>query len=225
LDYPLLADISKEIARDFGVLVENPDDAMYGAALRGLFILDANHKVRSMSVNDDAVGRSVDEAIRLIQGFQYADEVGEVCPANWKPGAKTIKPDQTAKKQYFEQTYKQEEKKEPKEEPIDTTKFHIKMLQEGHGDYAKQGSMFTVNYTGKLQDGSVFDSTEKRGPFKFTLGRGQVIKCWDTGFAKMKKGAKAVLNCPPDYAYGDRGFPGAIPPKSTLTFEVEVLDF
>jgi peroxiredoxin (alkyl hydroperoxide reductase subunit C) len=69
LDYPLLADISKQMSKDFGVLVENEEDAMHGAALRGLFILDAKHKVRSMSVNDDAVGRSVDEAIRLIQAF------------------------------------------------------------------------------------------------------------------------------------------------------------
>lgn len=69
LEYPLLADISKNISRDYGVLVENEEDSMFGAALRGLFIIDAKHKVRSMQVNDDAVGRSVDEAIRLIQGF------------------------------------------------------------------------------------------------------------------------------------------------------------
>lgn len=69
LEYPLLADISKQIAKDYGVLVENENDGMYGAALRGLFIIDDKHKVRSMSVNDDAVGRSVDEALRLIQGF------------------------------------------------------------------------------------------------------------------------------------------------------------
>jgi len=52
-----------------------------------------------------------------------------------------------------------------------------------------------------------------------------VIKCWDEGFAKLKKGAKAQLNCPPDYAYGSRGAGGVIPPNATLTFDVEVLDF
>ena len=83
IDYPLLADISKDVARDFGVLVTDPEDPMYGAALRGLFIIDGTGKVRMMQINDDAVGRSVDETIRLIQGFQWADEHGEVCPSGW----------------------------------------------------------------------------------------------------------------------------------------------
>lgn len=66
LSYPLLADISKQISRDYGVLVENSDDGMNGAALRGLFIIDTTGKIRSIQINDDAVGRSVDEALRLI---------------------------------------------------------------------------------------------------------------------------------------------------------------
>lgn len=101
LAYPLLADISKDISRDYGVLVTDPADGMYGAALRGLFIIDTEGTIRSVTVNDDHVGRSVDEAIRLIQGFQYADKHGEVCPANWKPGDATIKPDQSQKMEYF----------------------------------------------------------------------------------------------------------------------------
>jgi len=68
---------------------------MQGAALRGLFIIDPDQKIRSVQVNDDAVGRSVDEALRLIKAFQFADKHGEVCPANWQPGDKTITPDQT----------------------------------------------------------------------------------------------------------------------------------
>ena len=84
----------------------------------------------------------------------------------------------------------------------------------------------TAHYTGTLLDGTVFDSSVKRNqPFKFTLGHGQVIKCWDEGFAQLKKGGKAVLNCPPDYAYGERGAGGLIPPNASLTFEVELLDF
>ena len=66
IDYPLIADISKQMSRDYGVLVENKGDAMYGAALRGLFIVDRNGKIRSVQVNDDAVGRNVDETLRLI---------------------------------------------------------------------------------------------------------------------------------------------------------------
>ena len=66
---------------------------MRGAALRGIFILDGNQKIRSVQVNDDAVGRSVDDALRLVKAFQHSDKHGEVCPANWKPGDRTIKPD------------------------------------------------------------------------------------------------------------------------------------
>ena len=83
INYPLLADISKDMSRDYGVLVSDPADGMYGAALRGLFIKDNKGKIRTMQINDDAVGRSVDETLRLIKGFQFADEHGEVCPANW----------------------------------------------------------------------------------------------------------------------------------------------
>ena len=101
INYPLLADISKEMSRNYNVLVENPADPMYGAALRGIFIVDGQQKLRSMQINDDAVGRSVDETLRLIKAFQHADEHGEVCPANWKPGEKTIVPNQTDKKIYF----------------------------------------------------------------------------------------------------------------------------
>ena len=93
ISYPLIADISKEISRNYGVLVEEHDDELFGAALRGLFIIDEKQVIRSIQINDAPVGRSVDEALRLIQAFQFTDKNGEVCPANWKPGSKTIKPD------------------------------------------------------------------------------------------------------------------------------------
>ena len=92
IDYPLLGDFSKEISRKYGVLVEEESDPMFGAALRGIFIIDENGIVRSMQINDDSVGRSVDETLRLIKGFQFADKHGQVCPANWQPGEKTIIP-------------------------------------------------------------------------------------------------------------------------------------
>ena len=106
IEYPLLADISKDMSKNYGVLVEDPEDELYGAALRGIFIIDGNQKVRSVQINDAAVGRSVEEAIRLIKAFQFADENGEVCPANWKPGEKTIIPDQDGSKKFFADTYK-----------------------------------------------------------------------------------------------------------------------
>merc|ERR1712086_191866 len=90
MDYPLPADISKDMSRSYNVLVDNKDDELYGAALRGLFIIDGKGTLRMMQMNDAAVGRSVDETIRLIQAFQHSDEHGEVCPAGWKPGSKTI---------------------------------------------------------------------------------------------------------------------------------------
>jgi alkyl hydroperoxide reductase subunit AhpC len=106
IEYPLLADFSKEISRNYGVLVDDPKDGMYGAALRGIYIIDGTGKIRSMQINDDSVGRSVDEVLRLIRGFQFADVNGEVCPANWQPGGKTIKPNQVDKKEFFKEAYK-----------------------------------------------------------------------------------------------------------------------
>lgn len=105
LNIPLLADISKTISRNYGVLVEDELDELYGAALRGLFILNEQGVIRTVQINDAPVGRSVEETLRLIQAFQYTDVHGEVCPANWKPGAATIKPDQDLKKEFFEKAY------------------------------------------------------------------------------------------------------------------------
>ena len=86
-----------------------------------------------------------------------------------------------------------------------------------------QGSTVFVHYTGKFEDGNVFDSSIPRGsPFSFQLGVGRVIKGWDLGVASMTQGEKCLLVCPPEYAYGSSGI-GPIPPNSTLYFEVELL--
>lgn len=105
LNIPLVADISKKISKNFGVLVEDETDELFGASLRGLFIIDDKGVIRSFTINDAHVGRSVDETLRIIKAFQYADLHGEVCPANWKPGQNTIKPDQELKNEYFEKKY------------------------------------------------------------------------------------------------------------------------
>lgn len=105
LNIPLVADISKKISKNFGVLVEDETDELFGASLRGLFIIDDKGIIRSFTINDAHVGRSVDETLRIIKAFQYADLHGEVCPANWKPGQNTIKPDQELKNEYFEKQY------------------------------------------------------------------------------------------------------------------------
>ena len=97
---------------------------------------------------------------------------------------------------------------------------------EGAGDFPPYGANVTAHYTGRLLDGSVFDSSVERGqPFKFQLGLGRVIKGWDAGFASMRKGEKAFLTCTPDFAYGAGGSPPKIPPAATLRFEVELLDW
>ena len=77
---------------------------------------------------------------------------------------------------------------------------------------------------GTLENGSVFDSSRTRGkPFKFRVGKGEVIQGWDEGVAKMSVGERSKLICSPDYAYGSRGHPGIIPPNAVLTFDVELL--
>lgn len=101
----------------------------------------------------------------------------------------------------------------------------IEDIKVGTGAEAKTGSNVTVHYVGTLQTtGAKFDSSRDRGKgFSFKLGGGQVIQGWDQGVAGMKIGGLRKLTIPPHLAYGDRGFPGAIPPSSTLIFEVELL--
>ncbi len=94
-------------------------------------------------------------------------------------------------------------------------------------DGAKAGDTVTVNYTGKLADGTVFDSNvdpkfKHVEPFSFILGAGQVIPGWDKGVLGMKVGDKKTLVIPPEDAYGATGAGGVIPPNATLTFDVEV---
>uniref|UniRef100_A0A182JGY2 thioredoxin-dependent peroxiredoxin n=1 Tax=Anopheles atroparvus TaxID=41427 RepID=A0A182JGY2_ANOAO len=96
LNIPLLADKSMKIARDYGVLQEES-----GVPFRGLFIIDGKGNLRQVTVNDLPVGRSVDETLRLVEAFQFTDENGEVCPANWKPGSKTMVADPNKSKEYF----------------------------------------------------------------------------------------------------------------------------
>jgi alkyl hydroperoxide reductase subunit AhpC len=80
----LVSDLDKAIAKNYGVLLNE------SVALRGLFVIDGKGIIRHITVNDLPIGRSVDEALRLVQAIQFFDKNGEVCPANWKPGSLTV---------------------------------------------------------------------------------------------------------------------------------------
>lgn len=96
LKYPLLSDLSKEIAVDYNVLSD-------GVSLRGLFIIDPDGIVQHATVNNLAVGRSVDETLRVLKAFQFVRENGEVCPANWNPGDQAMQPDPEGSQDWFSQ--------------------------------------------------------------------------------------------------------------------------
>lgn len=86
VQYPLIADVTKDIARSYGVLFNN------SVALRGLFLIDKEGVVRHSVINDLPLGRNVDEALRMVDALQYTEKHGEVCPANWKQGQDAMKP-------------------------------------------------------------------------------------------------------------------------------------
>lgn len=108
--------------------------------------------------------------------------------------------------------------------PTETGLYYVK-TKDGNGERPQPGTMVEVHYTGRLLDGTVFDSSVNRDePFQFVVGIGQVIPGWDEGLMMMSKGEKGVLYIPYYLAYGDRNA-GAIPPFSNLIFEVELIDF
>lgn len=96
VEYPIVSDFNKTISRDFDVLVEND-----GVALRGLFLLDKSGVVHHATLNNLPLGRNVDEALRMVEALQFTEKHGEVCPANWTQGEKSMKPNQEGLKAYF----------------------------------------------------------------------------------------------------------------------------
>ena len=99
IKYPLVADLNKQIAESYDVLLPG------GIALRGLFLIDKDGVVRHQVVNDLPLGRSVDEALRMVKALQFFEANGEVCPADWKEGSRTIKPSPSDSKEFFGAEY------------------------------------------------------------------------------------------------------------------------
>jgi peptidylprolyl isomerase len=100
------------------------------------------------------------------------------------------------------------------------------IIEAGSGESPAAGSEVFVHYTGYLTDGNKFDSSVDRGqPLNFLIGTGMVIRGWDEGISKLRKGEKARLIIPQELGYGEEGFPGSIPPNATLIFDVELVDF
>jgi peroxiredoxin 2/4 len=96
VNYPLLADLSKNIARSYGVLLEDA-----GIALRGLFIINKDGILKHSTINHLDLGRNIDEVLRVLDAVDYTEEHGEVCPANWKKGEKAMKPTDAGLKEYM----------------------------------------------------------------------------------------------------------------------------
>lgn len=97
LKFPLLTDLKKEIGKSYGVLLENS-----GITLRGLFLINPQGVVQYQVVHDLGIGRNVEEVLRVLRALQEVAKTGEVCPANWQPGKKTMKPDPVKSKEYFQ---------------------------------------------------------------------------------------------------------------------------
>lgn len=104
---------------------------------------------------------------------------------------------------------------------VSTAKLEIKDIKEGTGPEAKVGDLVEVHYTGRLDDGTVFDSSRGKNPYPVRLGDGAVIPGWEQGLLGMKVGGQRQLTIPPELAYGAKGRPG-IPPNAYLFFDVEL---
>ena len=106
VNYPLVADITKDVSEAYGVLTADKSVGYYAAPMRAAYIIDPSGTIRSVTVNDEAVGRNVDEILRVVEAFQYADShEGEGCPAGWTKGDATIKADPKGSREYFESAF------------------------------------------------------------------------------------------------------------------------
>ena len=186
---------------------------VFGKVIKGMPVVNAIEKgdkiktVEILAIGDEAKAFRTDQA-----GF-------DAVMANKKANAaKTRVQDMEAFKKQMHEKYP---------DAVETPSGLMYVpVQDGSGPAVTSGATVQVHYTGMFINGKKFDSSRDRGkPIEFVLGKGQVIKGWDIGIEGMKKGEARQLMIPYPLAYGERGYPGAIPPKSTLIFDVELVDF
>jgi FKBP-type peptidyl-prolyl cis-trans isomerase FkpA len=191
------------------------DKTLYALGLMlGRNIATFNLSPSEVEVVKRGLGDSVSGKKAAVELEQYGPKINELARAR---SSKRAQVEKEKAKGFLEQAAK-----EPGVEKTQSGLLY-KTIKPGSGDSPKPTDFVKVHYHGTLIDGTVFDSSVKRGqPAEFPLNH--VIPCWTEGVGKMKVGEKARLICPAEIAYGDRGSPPAVPGGATLIFEVELLE-
>jgi len=195
----------------FGKVVGPADQKVVDAIAKG----DKLNSVKIIRVGEKAKAFKGDEA-------HYKKIIED------KEKAKTAKFTDRMKKEAEQIKKLITELKEKHKADVVTTKSGLRyiVVQKGTGNSPAKGMTISAHYTGKLADGTKFDSSRDRGqPLKFPVGVGRVIPGWDEALAQMKKGEQRILIIPHKLAYGERGAGNAIPPFATLVFDVALVDF
>ncbi|XP_075147899.1 FK506-binding protein 39kD [Haematobia irritans] len=182
--------------------------------------------------DDEEEDESEDEEVQQPKAKQPKLEKPEKQQNGVAKAKEQTQPDKKSKKEKKEQKQKEQQQQQNKQQEKQqksggerTLSGGVKVvdIRVGNGPEAKAGKRTQVYYEGRLlSNNKVFDSLKTGAGFKFSLGRGEVIKGWDVGVVGMKVGGKRRITCPPHMAYGSRGSPPTIPPNSTLVFEVEL---
>lgn len=190
------------------------------------------HVVEGMDVVNNIEMNDIIKKVTIIrvgeQARAFASDSNEALAAIQKIASEAKVKELQAKKKLKKETKKiKKDMKKKYPEAIETKSGLMYVVhKKGKGKKPSKGTRITVHYTGKLPDGTVFDSSVKRNrPFQFTVGEKHVIAGWDEAFLSMKKGEKRTLIIPPELGYGSSGAAGVIPPDAWLIFDVELIKF
>ncbi|XP_030369511.1 39 kDa FK506-binding nuclear protein [Scaptodrosophila lebanonensis] len=246
LDEEEYASLAEKLGKKKGAIADDDDDEEDDDDVDDSQLLNALNE-SFVDDEDDESGDEEDD--ELVEEEEESDESGDDLPeppkakhAKVEPAKKPTKEQNGVAKKEIEKPKAKKEKKDategkPKKEQLKekiVTKqaegertiaggVKIEDLHVGSGPEAKAGKRASVYYIGRLKSNNkTFDSMQKGNGFKFSIGKGEVIKGWDVGVVGMKVGGKRRITCPPHMAYGSRGQPPVIPPNSTLVFDVEL---